>query len=143
MIPLPCIHAWSTTVPWPEPRQVEQDLLMSRAIVNLFQDPLLREALRFRGGTALHKLHFPAPLRYSEDIDLVRNSRGPIGPILGHIRSALEPWFGRSRVDRSSMSTKLRFQTQAETEDRMSIRPPARILTASCSHCQAQTSMAH
>ncbi|MFS8037567.1 nucleotidyl transferase AbiEii/AbiGii toxin family protein [Xanthobacter sp. AM11] len=43
----------------------------------IFADAELHEALRFRGGTALNKLHFPAPLRYSEDIDLVRTSCGP------------------------------------------------------------------
>ncbi|WP_366869472.1 nucleotidyl transferase AbiEii/AbiGii toxin family protein [uncultured Roseobacter sp.] len=36
--------------------------------------------LRFRGGTALNKVIFPEPLRYSEDIDLVRTTAGPIGP---------------------------------------------------------------
>ncbi|WP_313903766.1 nucleotidyl transferase AbiEii/AbiGii toxin family protein [Rhizobium leguminosarum] len=45
-------------------------------MVAIFTDPFLREALRFRGGTALNKLHFPAPLRYSEDIDLVRTEAG-------------------------------------------------------------------
>ncbi|WP_371418886.1 nucleotidyl transferase AbiEii/AbiGii toxin family protein [Labrys sp. KNU-23] len=43
--------------------------------------------MRFRGGTALNKLHFPAPLRYSEDIDLVRTSPGAIGPILDRLRA--------------------------------------------------------
>ena len=69
-----------------EQRQVEQDLIISRAIIDLFADPLLREQLRFRGGTALNKLHFPAPVRYSEDIDLVRTTAGPIGPILDRVR---------------------------------------------------------
>jgi len=40
----------------------------------MFGDPFLREQLRFRGGTALNKLHFPQPLRYSEDIDLTRTT---------------------------------------------------------------------
>lgn len=73
MIPMMNIIAWSQTAPWPETRQVEQDLIISRAIVELFSDPILRNQLRFRGGTALNKLHFPTPLRYSEDIDLVRS----------------------------------------------------------------------
>jgi predicted nucleotidyltransferase component of viral defense system len=77
-------------VPWAEQRQIEQDRIISRAIVDLFADPLLREQLRFRGGTALNKLHFPAPLRYSEDIDLVRTTAGPIGPILDRGRERLE-----------------------------------------------------
>jgi hypothetical protein len=67
MIPVMNIIAWSNVVPWAEQRQVEQDLIISRAIVDLFADPFLREQLRFRGGTALNKLHFPAPIRYSEE----------------------------------------------------------------------------
>lgn len=70
MIPTQNIVAWGAVVPWADPRQVEQDLIISRAIVAIFEDPFLRTALRFRGGTALNKLHFPAPLRYSEDIDI-------------------------------------------------------------------------
>ena len=81
MIPSLHIVAWGRAVPWAEPRQVEQDLIISRAVVTLFDDPFLRRELRFRGGTALNKLHFPAPLRYSEDIDLVRTTTGPIGPL--------------------------------------------------------------
>jgi len=62
MIPMMNIVAWGNVVPWAELRQVEQDLIISRAIIDLFSDPLLREQLRFRGGTALNKLHFPAPI---------------------------------------------------------------------------------
>jgi hypothetical protein len=70
MIPQQNIVAWSKVAPWAEPRQVEQDLITARALVQLFSDPFLGGELRFRGGTALNKLHFPRPLRYSEDIDL-------------------------------------------------------------------------
>jgi hypothetical protein len=56
MIPMMNIVAWSNVVPWVDMRQVEQDLIISRAIVDLFSDAFLREQLRFRGGTALNKL---------------------------------------------------------------------------------------
>ncbi len=79
MIPTQNIVAWSKVAPWSEPRQVEQDLIIARALVELFNDPFLRKELRFRGGTALNKLHFPKPLRYSEDIDLVRTTAGAGG----------------------------------------------------------------
>jgi predicted nucleotidyltransferase component of viral defense system len=85
------IVAWGNVAPWAEQRQIEQDLIISRAVVELFSDDFLKEELRFRGGTALNKLHFPAPLRYSEDIDLVRTTHGPIKPILSRIRGILEP----------------------------------------------------
>jgi predicted nucleotidyltransferase component of viral defense system len=87
MIPQLNITAWSAQVPWGEPRQVEQDLIISRAVVDLFSDPFLRNEIRFRGGTALNKLHFPKPLRYSEDIDLVRTTAGPIDGLRSAKRS--------------------------------------------------------
>ncbi|WP_375143543.1 hypothetical protein [Bradyrhizobium sp. CCGUVB14] len=62
MMPTPNIVAWSKIAPWAEPRQVEQDLIIARALVELFSDPFLSKELRFRGGTALNKLHFPKPL---------------------------------------------------------------------------------
>jgi predicted nucleotidyltransferase component of viral defense system len=114
MIPMMNVIAWANVVPWAEQRQIEQDLIISRAIVNIFADPFLREQLRFRGGTALNKLHFPAPIRYSEDIDLVRTASGPIGPILDRIRESLEPWLGRANFDQSPVAPKLRFRVQAE-----------------------------
>ena len=83
MIPMMNIVAWSSVVPWVDMRQVEQDLIISRAIVDIFSDVFLRTQLRFRGGTALNKLHFPAPMRFSEDIDLVRTTSGPVGPVFG------------------------------------------------------------
>jgi predicted nucleotidyltransferase component of viral defense system len=74
MIPTQDIVAWGNVVPWADQRQVEQDLVISRALIEIFSDAMLHDALRFRGGTALDKLHFPMPLRNSEDIDLVRTS---------------------------------------------------------------------
>ncbi len=65
MIPRPYIAQWQQHAPWKEFAQVEQDLVISRALVAIFSDEFLRENLAFRGGTALHKLYLnPAP-RYS------------------------------------------------------------------------------
>jgi predicted nucleotidyltransferase component of viral defense system len=114
MIPMMNIVAWSRVVPWVEMRQVEQDLIISRAIVDLFSDPFLHEQLRFRGGTALHKLHFPVPMRFSEDLDLVRTTSGPVGPIVARIREVLEPWLGHATFDQSPVAPKLRFKALAE-----------------------------
>ena len=114
MIPTQNIVAWGQTVPWAEQRQVEQDLIISRALVELFNDPFLSAELRFRGGTALHKLHFPKPFRYSEDLDFVRTSAGPIGPVLDKIREILEPWLARANLDQSPVAPKLRFRVPAE-----------------------------
>lgn len=82
MIPRPYIAKWQKHAPWKEFAQVEQDLIISRTLVDIFSDDFLRENLAFRGGTALHKLYLnPAP-RYSEDIDLVQIKVGPIKPIM-------------------------------------------------------------
>lgn len=116
MIPAQNIVAWSKTAPWSEPRQVEQDLIIARVLVELFSDSFLRGELRFRGGTALNKLHFPRPQRYSEDIDLVRTTGGPIGPVLDQVRKILVPWLGRPRFDQSDVAPKFRFRVQPEGE---------------------------
>ena len=108
MIPEVNITAWSLTAPWAEPRQVEQDLIVSRALVEIFNHDLLGAELRFRGGTALNKIVFPEPLRYLEDIDLVRTSAGPIGPILNALKDVLEPWLGRGNFASSRVAQKAR-----------------------------------
>lgn len=74
--------------------QVEQDLLISRVLVEIFQEPLLANSLAFRGGTALYKLFVETPLRYSEDIDLVQINSGPIGEIFTAIKKRLNPLLG-------------------------------------------------
>lgn len=78
MIPSDSVVAWAIQRPWPTPEQVEQDLLLSRAICALADHPYLGEELAFRGGTAFHKLHLTQPLRYSEDLDYVRSTGGGI-----------------------------------------------------------------
>ncbi len=60
------------------------------------------------------KLHFPVPMRYSEDIDLIRTTSGPVGPVLARVREVLEPWLGHAAFDRSPVAPKLRFKTPVE-----------------------------
>ena len=122
MIPAQNIVAWGNVVPWTDQRQVEQDLIISRALVEIFSDPMLREALRVRGGTALNKLHFPVPLRYSEDIDFVRTAHGPIGPVLDQLRVVVEPWLGRAQFEQSPVAPKFRFRVEAEDGSGVPIR---------------------
>ena len=83
--------------PWPTDAQVEQDLAVSRALAELYANATIAGALAFRGGTALHKLFFDRPTRYSEDIDLVQTDAGAIGPALDAIRSVLDPWLGEPK----------------------------------------------
>jgi predicted nucleotidyltransferase component of viral defense system len=68
LIPTSYIQEWSAKAPWPTSQQVEQDLIISRALCDLFNAPALAGKIAFRGGTAIHKLLFKLPLRYSEDI---------------------------------------------------------------------------
>jgi predicted nucleotidyltransferase component of viral defense system len=91
------IEEWKATAPWPENAQVEQDLIIERALVEIFSDDLLRDNLAFRGGTALHKIYLRPPARYSEDIDLVQTREGPIKPLLVRLRERLE-FLGTKRI---------------------------------------------
>jgi hypothetical protein len=99
MQPRADILAWRVDqAPWADEDDVEQDLLLTRALVNVFADDFLREHLAFRGGTALHKLHLPPPARYSEDLDFVQRAPEPIGPTLDRLREVLG-WLGRARSE--------------------------------------------
>lgn len=89
MIPQGYIEEWRAVAPWTLDAQVEQDLVVARAIVEMYSDDLLKKSLAFRGGTALHKLHLKPQIRYSEDIDLVQISSEPVNPILKRMRDRL------------------------------------------------------
>jgi len=88
MIPEIYIKDWEKQHPW-KLEQVEQDLVLSRALVAMFSDDLIRKSLAFRGGRALHKLFIQPQIRYSEDIDLVQINSKPINPVLKRIREKL------------------------------------------------------
>lgn len=97
MIPQANITAWRSVAPWADDAQVEQDLILSRAVVDLFAEPSIADKLALRGGTALNKLFIRPPSRYSEDIDLVQTTAGTIGPLLDAIRARLDSWLGRPK----------------------------------------------
>ncbi|MCY3984121.1 MAG: nucleotidyl transferase AbiEii/AbiGii toxin family protein [Roseovarius sp.] len=97
-------------------------MIISRALVEIFSHDFLGAELRFRGGTALNKIVFPEPLRYSEDIDLLRTTAGPIGPILDAMREVLEPWLGKASYAASPDASKLRFHVLAEDDPEARIR---------------------
>ena len=108
MIPLAHIQQWTAHAPWPDLRQVEQDLIICRALCDLFKSPDVRGKIAFRGGTAINKLLFGRPLRYSEDIDLVQTQPEPIGGIIDGVREALS-WLGKCGRDHAPHSTHLAF----------------------------------
>ena len=94
MIREQAIIEWRREAPWSMDWMVEQDLVISRALVEIYSVPELADCLAFRGGTSLYKLHLRPPARYSEDIDLVQVQQEPIGATLDRIRGALDPWLG-------------------------------------------------
>ena len=55
MIPEVFIENWRKIVPWQMNEQIQQDLMISRALIDLYNDPHVKDALVFRGGTALNK----------------------------------------------------------------------------------------
>jgi predicted nucleotidyltransferase component of viral defense system len=83
------ILAHQTIVPWAAQYQVEQNLLLCRAMVALFEDAFLGDQIAMRGGTLLHKVHLAPAARYSEDIDLVVVGSRPEEHIRRAIRRVL------------------------------------------------------
>lgn len=97
MIPFDYITEWRAEAPWIDDAQVEQDLVISRALVEVFRHPALADSVALRGGTAFSKLHLRPPVRYSEDIDLVQTTAEPAGPMMSALRGVLEPWLGKPK----------------------------------------------
>lgn len=89
MIPINDIRAWSNNVPWVNDEQIEQDLVISRSLIEIFSDDILASQLAFRGGTAIHKIFLQPQARYSEDIDLVQKESRPIKEIINRIQNKL------------------------------------------------------
>lgn len=114
MIPQRYINEWKSIAPWPTNAQVEQDLIIARALVEIFSDDLLKTLLAFRGGTALHKLYLTPQIRYSEDIDLVQINPGPINPILKRIRERLSFLGTKRTVEQHIHSTRIIYRFQPE-----------------------------
>ena len=57
MLPRFEIQAWRSQAPWADEADIEQDLIITRALLQLFDDAFIRERLALRGGTAIHKLY--------------------------------------------------------------------------------------
>jgi len=121
MIPELFINEWNSVVPWVQPDMVEQDLIICRALVSIYQDDFLRENLAFRGGTALHKLYLAPQPRYSEDIDLVQINPGPIKPIMQRLGEVLD-WLPNRSTQQKRHSNKLLFRFESEVPPITQIR---------------------
>jgi predicted nucleotidyltransferase component of viral defense system len=92
------ILAHQAVVPWSTQHQVEQDLLLCRAMVALFDDAFLSGQIAMRGGTLLHKVHLAPASRYSEDIDLVVVGTRPEEHIRRAVRRVLTDVLGTPKA---------------------------------------------
>lgn len=121
MIPQSYITAWRNKAPWQENYQVEQDLIIERALVEMFSDDFLKERLAFRGGTALHKLYLPPAARYSEDIDLVQINAAPFGDIIDKIRERMA-FLGTPRINQKQHNNTIVYKIQSEDDIPMKLK---------------------
>lgn len=128
MIPKAFIQAWSNQAPWPDYNQIEQDLIISRALCDIFNSPALKGKIAFRGGTAINKLLFQSPLRYSEDIDLVQIEAEPIGTTIDAIRESLS-WLGKCQRVPAGHSMHLIFRFQPEFNNQVPMKLKVEINT--------------
>jgi predicted nucleotidyltransferase component of viral defense system len=121
MINAPAIFDWERQYPWRTRAMVEQDLIICRALVSLFNDEYLASHLAFRGGTTLHKLYLQPQSRYSEDIDLVQINAEPIKETMNRIRKVLS-FLGVPIVKQKAHNNTLVFRFDSEIPPVIPIR---------------------
>lgn len=122
MIPKAYITEWRSRAPWIQDAWVEQDLVISRAIVDIFSVAGLTERLAMRGGTALYKLFITPAARYSEDIDLVQIRGESIGETLDTVRQVLDPWLGAPRRQLKDGRVNLVYRFESEDAPPLGLR---------------------
>ena len=128
MINIPAILDWEREYPWKLKSQVEQDLIICRAICALYNDEYLSEHLAFRGGTTLNKIYlYPQP-RYSEDIDLVQINAEPIRETIDRIRDVLS-FLGKPVIKQKAHNNTLIFRFESEIPPVIPIRLKVEINT--------------
>jgi len=121
MIPKAYIDEWRQKAPWRDEYQVEQDLIICRALTAIYSDVYLSEKLAFRGGTALHKLYFNPSARYSENIDLVQIKAEPFGPVMDKLRERLSFLGNPSRKQKEHNNT-LVYRFESEGGQKMKLK---------------------
>jgi len=124
LIPEQAIVAWRREAPWSVNALVEQDLVISRALVAMYSQPDIAARLAFRGGTALYKLHLRPAARYSEDIDLVQVRPEPIGDTLDLVRGVLDGWLGtpQRKLKEGRVNLVYRFESEDAPPVRMRLK---------------------
>ncbi|MDR3198820.1 MAG: nucleotidyl transferase AbiEii/AbiGii toxin family protein [Planctomycetaceae bacterium] len=128
MIPERAIKEWSEFLPWKTKEYIEQDLIICRAIVALYNGEYLADHLALRGGTTLNKLYLHPQPRYSEDIDLVQIASEPIATTIDEIRNALS-FLGKPVVKQKIHNNTLIFRFTSEVPPVIPIRLKVEINT--------------
>jgi predicted nucleotidyltransferase component of viral defense system len=121
MLPRRYIEEWKEFAPWSEDGQVEQDLIIEKALLQLFSNQFIKERLAFRGGTALHKLFLKPQVRYSEDIDLVQINAEPIKDTISAIRKQLS-FLGKPVVKQKANNNTLVYRFKSEIPPVINLR---------------------
>lgn len=122
MIPEQAIVEWRREAPWDASSLVEQDLVISRALVEMYSVPDISQRLAFRGGTALYKLHLRPAARFSEDIDLVQIQPEAIGETLDLVRGGLDPWLGTPQRKLKEGRVTLVYRFESEDDPPLDMR---------------------
>ena len=143
MIPRRYITEWKANAPWPNDAQVEQDLVIERALIELFSDPFIKEHTAFRGGTALHKIYLKPQVRYSEDIDLVQIKKGPIKPILQAIRKQLDFLGTKRAIKHNENMNTVTYRFESEIPPVINLRLKIEINTREHFSIMGYTQMEH
>jgi predicted nucleotidyltransferase component of viral defense system len=115
------ITEWAKFVPWQQAYQIEQDLILSKALVDIYRSDELSSKLAFRGGTALNKLYFHPASRYSEDLDFVQISAGPIGGVVDILNERLS-WLGAPQRKFSEGRVTLTYKVLADDNTPIKIK---------------------
>jgi predicted nucleotidyltransferase component of viral defense system len=103
------IIAWREAAPWQTDAQVEQDLILSGLIYEIYSHPFLQDQIIFRGGTCLNKLFWKNPTRYSEDLDFVQIKAGPVGPIVDSLNMVAKNIFDKNPAKKTITRNSLKL----------------------------------
>ena len=122
MIPKRLITEQRANIHWQENKYIEQDMVINRALIDLYNNESIRDNLVFRGGTALNKLFLSAPFRYSEDIDFVLIEAKGVGFLMDAIKASLS-WLGKAHTtrDRRGFKVVYAFENVDGTKSKLKI----------------------
>lgn len=121
MIPKDAINAWHEKNPWSLDEQIEQDLVISRIITDLYLDAFIQNHLVCRGDTALQKLYFTTPHRYSTNLDLIQTSSTSLENIANYINNKLT-WLEEPTYKIGDNNATLHYKFSSTTDERIKFR---------------------